>query len=494
MPTSAASRRHTGVGHPLRGPWSAFAAALVLLTAPTTAPATPPCEGTPCPASWLQFDEAQRKRIFALAEDYKAFMHVARTEIATVAESERRARAAGFRPWAPGTALPAGSRWYVNNRDKSLALFVVGTQPAAEGVRVAAAHIDSPHLDVKARPLYESQGFALFQTNFHGGILNYQWGNTPLALVGRIARKDGTSIDISVGLEPDEPVFMIAGLSPHVDADLRERKNRDVLLAEELDPIVGSVPKSADEGVRAQVTDYLRSTYGVGMDDFVSADLALVPASPPRDVGFDRAMMAMYGQDDRLGGYSAVKALLELRNPARTSFVLLADNEEVGNRNNTGAMSDFFEDLIADVIYQQQGQAYREPALKRALRASRVLSIDMNDGINPTWPSAWETQNAPRVGHGVNLKVYGQGNNATAEYAAWVRRVLDEAGIQWQTATYKVGRAGGGTLGGELSRRNMDVIDVGVPVLSIHHTYDLSSKVDLWWMYRGTRAFFEAAD
>lgn len=469
-------------------------AATAALAPVAPAPAAPPCEEARCPSSWLEFDAAQRKRIFDLAEDYKAFMHVSRTEIATVLEAQRRARAAGFRPWTPGTALPAGSRWYVNNRDKSLALFVVGARPAAEGVRVAAAHIDSPHLDVKARPLYESEGFALFQTNFHGGILNYQWGNTPLALVGRIARKDGSVVDLSVGLEPDEPVFMIAGLSPHVDADLRERRNRDVLLAEELDPIVGSVPKSVDEGVRAQITDYLRSTYGVGLDDFVSADLSLVPASPPRDVGFDRAMMAMYGQDDRLGGYAAVKALLELRNPARTSFVLLADNEEVGNRNNTGAMSDFLEDLIADVIYQQQGETYREPLLKRALRASKVLSIDMNDGVNPTWPSAWEGGNAPRSGQGVNLKVYGQGNNATAEYAAWVRRVLDDAGIRWQTATYKVGRAGGGTLGGELSRRNMDVIDVGVPVLSIHHTYDISSKVDLWWMYRGTVAFLEAVD
>lgn len=480
------------IGRALRG----LAALLALPLAQVAAPAlaTPPCEEARCPSSWLEFDAGQRKRIFDLAEDYKAFMHVSRTEITTVRESERRARAAGFRAWTPGAALAPGSRWYVNNRDKSLALFVVGERPAAEGVRVAAAHIDSPHLDVKARPLYESEGFALFQTSFHGGILNYQWGNTPLALVGRIARKDGSHVDLSVGLEPDQPVFMIAGLSPHVDADLRERKNREVLKAEELDPIVGSLPKSADEGVRAQITDYLRSTYGVGLDDFVSADLSLVPASPPRDVGFDRALMAMYGQDDRLGGYAAVKALLDVKRPARTTFVLLADNEEVGNRNNTGAMSDFLEDLIADVIYQQQGQAYREPELKRALRASRVLSIDMNDGINPTWPSAWESQNAPRSGHGVNLKVYGQGNNATPEYAAWVRRALDDAGIRWQTATYKVGSAGGGTLGGELSRRNMDVIDVGVPVLSIHHTYDISSKVDLWWMYRGALAFFEAGD
>jgi aspartyl aminopeptidase len=455
--------------------------------------AAPPCESKECPSSWVQFDAGQRERIFALAEDYKSFMNVARTAQTTVREAERRARAAGFKPWKAGERLPRGSRWYVNNRDAALALFVVGKRPLLEGSRIAAAHIDSPHLQIKGRPLYESEGFALLQTNFHGGILNFQWANTALALVGRIGRKNGTFVDLSVGLAPQDPVFMIAGLSPHVDKDLRERKYRDALEAEELDPLVGSMPLSATEGVKAQVTKYLRDTYGVGLDDFVSADLSLVPAASPRDVGFDRAMMTMYGQDDRLGGYAALRSLLEGKAPEYTAVVFLANNEEVGNVNTTGASSDFLTDLLGEMLYAQVGDSLREPMAKRALRASSALSIDVNDGVNPTWPSAWEGGNAPRVGHGVNIKIYGQGNNAPPEYAAWIRKVLDDAGVQWQTATYKVGKAGGGTLGGELSRRNIDVIDVGVPVMSIHHTYDLSSKVDLWWLVRGVEAFFGAA-
>jgi aspartyl aminopeptidase len=369
---------------------------------------------------------------------------------------------------------------------------VIGSEPLANGARVVAAHVDSPHLELKARPLYEAEGFAMLQTTYHGGIINYQWGNTPLALVGRLTRKDGSSLDLSVGLAPNDPVFMIAGLSPQVDAEMRERKNRDVLQAEELDPIAGSLPKSATEGVRSQVMDYLRAAFGVGLDDFVSASLSLVPAAAPRDLGFDRAMMTMYGQDDRLGAYAAVHALLETHAVKQTALVLLANNEEEGNVNNTGAASDFLIDLLGDLIYTQVGQEYREPLLKRSLRQTHVLSVDMNDAINPIWPSAWEPTNAPRIGQGVNIKIYGHGTNATPEYSAWLRRAFDDAGVHWQTATYKVGKAAGGTLGGELSRHNMDVIDVGAPVLSIHHIYDLSSKIDVWWLCQGVSAFYAA--
>jgi len=468
----------------------AILSALALMPAP--AAAVPPCEKRPCPSSWLSLSPGDRKAVFAFAEDYKDFMGPARTEMATVRESLDLARKAGFREWSPGAKLTPGSRWYKNNRDRSLVMFVVGSQPMAQGFRIAASHIDSPRLDLKARPLYEKQDFALFQTNTHGNLLNYQWTNIPLALIGRISRKDGTSIDISVGLKPDEPVFMIAGLSPHVDADLRNRTNRDVIAAEELDPIVGSMPKGANEGPFAQVADYLRQTYAVSIDDLVSAELALVPANPPRDVGFDRAMMTMYGQDDRLGAYASLRAMIDLDRPRITSVLLLADNEETGNNNNTGAASDALVNLLGELLYAEIGDGYRAPHLSRALERTKVLSTDVNDAINPTWPSAWEEGNAPRVGEGVNIKVYGQGNNATSEYAAWVRRILDDAGIHWQTATYKVGRASGGTLGGALSRRDMDVIDIGAPVMSIHNSQDLSSKVDLWSLYNANRAFFAA--
>lgn len=463
-----------------------------LLFAPAPASAAPPCEKRPCPSNWLSLSPRDRDAAFAFAEDYKRFMGAARTELTTVRESLDRARKAGFREWTPDSKPTPGSRWYKNNRDRALILFVIGTESMANGFRIAASHIDSPRLDLKARPLYEKQGFALFQTNTHGNLLNYQWGNIPLALIGRISRKDGTSIDLSVGLKPEDPVFMIAGLSPHVDIDLRNRTNRDVLAAEELDPIVGSMPKSASEGVFAQVADYLRETYAVSIDDLVSAELSLVPATAPRDIGFDRAMMTMYGQDDRLGAYASLRAMVALERPRTTSVLFLADNEETGNNNNTGAASDTLVNLLGELLYAELGDRYRPPHLSRAFERTKVLSTDVNDAVNPTWPGAWEEGNAPHVGEGVNIKVYGQGNNATTEYAAWLRRILDDAGVPWQTATYKVGRASGGTLGGTLSRRDMDVIDIGAPVMSIHNSHDLSSKIDLWSLYNANKAFFAA--
>lgn len=476
--------------HFLRG--GASLALLSSLFLASNAPAASPCEKQVCPSSWVGLDGAERQRVFAFAEDYKKFMGAARTEYTTVAEAKRIAVAAGFREWKQGTRARPGERYFHDNRGRGMTLFVIGSQPVATGVRVIASHIDSPRIELKGRPVYEKEGLALFQTSIHGSILNYQWTNTPLALVGQVARKDGTSVDISVGLNPGDPVFMIAGLSPHVDVDLRERKQREVIEAEELDPIIGSVAKSASEGVVAQVVDHLRASYGIGLDDLTSADLQLVPAMPPRDVGFDRALMTMYGQDDRFSAYASLRAILDVRAPRQTAMVFFADNEEESNVNATGARSDYFSDLVGELLFAEMGDSMRDPHLRRALRASKVISSDVNDAINPTWPSAWEHANAARLGHGINLKLYGEGSNATPEYTAWVRRQLDEAGIPWQTAMYKVGKASGGTVGVEFSRRNMDVVDIGAPVMSIHNVYDLSSKVDLWWLYKAHAALLGA--
>ncbi|MFN3228752.1 MAG: hypothetical protein ACK41P_02740 [Asticcacaulis sp.] len=465
--------------------WAAF---LSFMASPGLAAG--PCEGPSCPSSWTELDSEAQKGVFRLAEDYKAFMAVARTAETTIAETIKRANAQGFRAYKPGQTLSPGQKLYDVNRDGAMTLFVVGKRPIADGVRLSASHLDSPHLTLKARPIYDGEGFALFQTNFHGGILPYQWGNTPLALIGKVVRKDGHRVDINVGLKPDDPVFIIAGLSPHVDIDLRERKNRDVLQPEELDPIIASMPQNASKSMKEQVTAYLKQTYDISADDLVSAELSLVPAMAPRDVGFDRAMMTMYGQDDRFAVFASIKSLFDLPTPEHTTVVFLANNEEVGNVNNTGAVSSYATDIIREMLFSQLGQNAHEVHFQRTLKASKVLSTDVNDGINPIWPGAWEKGNAPRVGHGINIKVYGQGKNATPEYAAWLRQALDSQGVRWQTATYKVGRAGGGTLGGEFSRRDMDVIDIGAPVLSIHNIYETSSKVDLWWLYKANTAFF----
>ena len=438
--------------------------------------------------AWMELSNAERGDVLAFAEDYKDFMSRAKTELSFVSEAIRVAEADGFQALTRNSDVRPGARLYDVNRDRTITFIVVGSEPFANGFRVVGAHVDSPRLELKGRPLYEAEGFALFQTYRHGGIKNYQWVSLPLALVGHVDKKDGQRVEVSVGLDPDDPVFIIPDLSPHVDHDYRERQNRDVLMGEELDPIIASIPGD-DSSVSDSVLAYLASEYGVEEADLVSAELAIVPAMPPRDVGFDRSMMAIYGQDDKLSSYTALRAIMEQGTPATTSLAFLVDNEEVGNVNNTGSNSDYLVDLMSELIYRQRGDTYTDMDLRRALRNTRVVSSDVNPGIHPSYPGVWEAGNAPRLGYGVNLKLYGGGFNANSEFIAWNRAYLDDADVAWQTATYK-GRASGGTIGNSLSRRNMEVIDYGVPVLSIHSTYAVSSKTDVHMLYRAMDAFY----
>ncbi len=444
-------------------------------------------EPPPQPA-WAALTDSERREVMAFAEDYKDFMSRAKTEISFVSEAVKVARAAGFRELAGNSNLRPGGRYYDINRDRTLTMIVVGSRDFVDGFRVVGAHIDSPRLDLKGRPLYEQEGFALFQTYQHGGIKNYQWVNLPLALVGHVDKKDGTRVHISVGLDDDDPVLIIPDLSPHVDHDYRERLNRDVIMGEELDPIIASIP-DADFSIAAAVLAHLAEEYGIGEEDLVSAELALVPAMAPRDVGFDRSLLAIYGQDDKLSSYTALRAIIEQDRPEYTSLAFLVDNEEVGNVNNTGANSTYLVDLMSELIHRQLGDAYNDYTLRRALRNTKVVSSDVNPGVHPTYPDVWEVGNAPRLGFGVNLKLYGGGFNANSEFIAWNRAYLDAAGIAWQTATYK-GRASGGTIGKSLSKDNMEVIDYGVPVLSIHSTYSVSSKIDVHMLFRAMVAFY----
>lgn len=362
-----------------------------------------------------------------------------------------------------------------------------------DGFHIIGSHIDSPRLELKGRPLYENSEFALFQTNYHGGIKFHQWTNLPLALLGRVDRKDGSVITLSVGLDPDDPVFMIPELSPHVDRGRGSQRLDDYLGPEDLDPVVGHIP-GAGNPVRQQILDYLASSYGITAADLVSAELSLVPAGAPRDMGFDRGLIAAYGQDDRLAAYTSMRALAELDTPEITAVAYLVDNEEVGNRNNTGAASAYYADLLSRLLLAELGDAYREPYLRSAMRGTRFVSIDVNPGVNPMNPGAWELGNAPKLGYGVNLKLYGQGNNANSEFIAWTRALLDANQIPWQTSTYKVGSAGGGTIGGVFSSQNNEVIDFGVPLLSIHTPYAVSSKIDVYSLYRAAAAFYNAVD
>jgi len=439
---------------------------------------------------WQELTPAQREEIEQFSAEYKSFLQLAKTELSFVRETISLCRRSGFTELTENSPMKPGARYYDVNRDRSISLIVVGRVPVEEGFHVIGAHIDSPRLELKPRAMYEKEGFVLFQTNFHGGIKTYQWTNIPLALMGRVDKKDGTTVWISIGNNPGEPVFVIPDLAPHVDSQLRSRNYREVIQHEELDPIAGHhIWSKPGRSLYETALQYLTESYGIVEDDFVSAELSLVPALSPRDVGFDRGLMALYGQDDRLSGYAALRAIMELEVPERTAIVYCADNEEVGNVNNTGARSSYLVDLMSRLLYLQNSDAYREIDLRRALKKTRVVSSDVNPGIHPTWPAAFEKLNAPNLGNGVNLKLYGRGFNANSEYIAWMRNLLDKSSIPWQTITYKVGRGGGGTIGGSISDDNMDVIDIGVPVLSIHTPYSVSSKLDVYFLYRAMYEF-----
>lgn len=444
-----------------------------------------------CKSSWITLTEEDRTIVFDFAEDYKSFMDKARTELTFVSEAIKIAEKNGFKPLQDDSPMTPGAKYYDNNRDRAVSLIVIGSEDFSTGLHVIAAHIDSPRLELKNIPLYEKGEFALFQTNYHGGIKRHQWTNIPLALIGRVDKKDGSTVQINIGMNDGDPIFMIPEISPHTDRGYGDRKASELVTAEELDPIISHIPGPNGEGVSDQVEEYLKNTYGISRGDLVSAELALVPAMKSRDMGFDRSMIAAYGQDDRLASYTNVRAILDIGTPNKTAIAHLVDNEEVGNVNNTGAKSQYFSNLVSRLIEAKMGDDMRESYVRRTLSNSRMISIDVNPGINPMRPNAWEQTNGPRLGYGVNLKLYGRGFNANSEYIAYIRKTLDDAEIPWQTATYKVGTAGGGTIGGEFSRQDMNVIDFGVPVLSIHTPYAVSSKIDVYNLYRACNAFFK---
>jgi len=435
-------------------------------------------------SAWAALKDGERDRVTKFAEDYKAYLTVARTAETSTREVIRLAKAAGFSEMKDGASVKAGARLYVNGRDRALILVVVGSDPLTSGSRVVGTHHDSPHIDLKARPIEAASGYALFNTIYYGGIKKYQWANRPLALIGRIDTTDGKRIDVSIGLKDGDPVFAIPDNAPHSDKELRDRKYTDVFKGEELDPVAGSIP-GTDSSVTAAVLATLSSTYGIREEDFVSAELALVPNAPPADVGVDRGLVGAFGQDDRLSSYCAARAILDLKGtPKRTAVAYLSNFEEEGSVNNTGAGSQFLNSTLAKLVGSQRGADYSDLDLRHALRSSEVISADTNDGINPIFPQTTEPTNAARLGWGVTIKRYGAGFDANSEFVARIRGILDANGIPWQTQTQRVEVGGGGTIGGFLSKEDMEVIDMGVPLLSMHSPFEMSSKVDVWYFYR----------
>ncbi len=446
---------------------------------------------------WDQVDAAERHEIMAYAERYKKFLDRAKTEREAVAEIEARAKAAGFVNLAQGEPGPRG---YYNYKGKTIALAVKGRRPLTEGLRLVAAHIDSPRLDLKQYPLYEDTDLVFLKTHYYGGIKKYQWLARPLALHGVVLKADGTRVELKVGEDPDDPVFTVLDLLPHLARKSQmEKKVADAFEGEKLNLLVGSLPvgdKDTKERFKLALLKYLEETYGITEEDLVSAELEVVPAGPARDLGWDRSLVAAYGHDDRSCAYPALEAILQAADPEHTCLALFYDKEEVGSDGNTAAKSCFLEDLVEQLL-EREGLS---PLLRRrVLMNSRAISGDVNGALDPDYPEVHEKRNAAKLGYGVCLtKFTGHGgkymaNDAHAEYLAWLRRIFNEAGVIWQAAHLgKVDEGGGGTIAKYLAVHGMEIIDSGPPVLSMHSPLEVASKADLFMTFKAFRTFFLA--
>jgi len=433
---------------------------------------------------WPKLNAAQRDEVMRFGDDFKRFIGVARNETAFVREVTRLVEAAGFKPWpaSPTRADAApGSRWYATNRGRSIVAFVVGTDPVVTGTHIVNTHNDSVRLELKPKPFRDSFDITLLDTTPHGGLKNYQWVNRPLALIGRVTKMNGTAVDVSIGLEPGDPVLMITDLAPHVDNDFRDRKNRDVIATEELDPLLAL---TRDAAVKA-----LKDRYDLGIDDFMSADLQIVPAQMPVDVGLDRQLVGAYGHDDRSNGFAAFRAIAEVRAPRATAIAYGVNNEETGSWT-TGVESQWFSTLVAELIAAQE-PSYSDLMLRHALGKSQALVSDCTTALDPGFPQPYLPNSSARLGWGLVFKEYGAGREADAEYFARVRKIFTDAGVHWQVHAYKAG-LGGGTIAQWFANASIDTIDVGIGILSMHSPMDVSAKVDLWELYRGFKAFWGA--
>lgn len=430
---------------------------------------------------WAHFDSSNNDAMEALAADYKQFLRHGQHELRVVRESIRVLEDAGYRSLDAFDRLRPGDRFYANNRNRALVAGIVGRAELAEGSTISAAHIDSVRIELKANPLYEKEDYALFQTTYHGRIRNFQWTNIPLGLVGEVVTKDGESVEIAFGIDA-EPYLVIPGLAPHVDSEYRSRELESVVKGEELDPVVASRP--ADDGsIESSVMNVLRERYGIEREDFVSAQLALVPAIPPADVGFDAALIGGVAHDDVLCSWASLRALIDVKDtPPQSALVYLAANEEVGSVNVMGARAPFLYDTMLAMLEKRSGSMASIGDLRKAVTAAFAVSSDTTAGVHPTYSGVHEKTNASKLGSGVVVKRYGRGVDPTPEVLARMRNLLDGNGIPWQTATYKVDVGGGGTLGGFLSDDGIDTVDIGVPILSMHSPWPLASKVDVWWL------------
>jgi len=430
----------------------------------------------------------------AFCEGYKEFLDTCKTERESAAWLMEQAKAKGFAPFEEGKIYAPGAKVYVNNRGKSVILAVLGKQSLEAGARIAAAHIDAPRLDLKPQPLYEEKELALFKTHYYGGIKKYQWTAIPLALHGVIVKKDGAVIQVAIGEDAADPKFCVTDLLPHLAREQMEKTLAKGVAGEDLNIIIGSRPLVLDEkseGVKLNILQMLHEKYGVVEEDLISAELEAVPAFAACDIGFDRAMIGAYGHDDRVCAYPCAMAALACERPEYTAIAVFADKEEIGSTGNTGLEANYLYDFLVGLAAGQGANP------RKMFSASKCLSADVNAGFDPTYASVMDPNNSSYMNRGVVLTKYtgsrgkAGSSDASAEFVAWVRNLLDEANVLWQTGELgKVDEGGGGTVAMYIANLNIDVVDVGVPILSMHAPFELAAKTDIAMLKKACEAFF----
>lgn len=444
--------------------------------------------------------DAQKKEIFDFCEDYRQFINEAKTEREFCDSTCRELAKAGFVALESKTSLKAGDRVYTVNRGKGVIAAVIGKDDISNGVNLVGAHIDSPRLDLKPNPLYEDSGFAFFKTHYYGGIKKYQWTTMPLSIHGVAALADGTQIKISVGEDENDPVFCITDLLPHLAVAQSGKKLSEAIAGESLNIVLGNIGCDDDdikEGVKHNILKILNEKYDICEEDLLSSEIEVVPAYPARDVGFDRSMIGGYGQDDRVCAYTALRAILDIKKPQKTAICLLVDKEEVGSMGATGMQSRRFENVLAKIC-SMMAENYNDIVLRDALTNSTCLSADVGAALDPNYPEVSDKRNCPIFGGGIALTKYtgsrgkGGASDASAELVAKIRRIFNDNGVKWQIGELgKVDCGGGGTIAQFVANLDMDVIDAGVALLSMHSPYELSSKLDVFMTYKGYREFYK---
>ena len=449
--------------------------------------------------AWKKYENKELENLFKFNDEYIKFISENKTEREVTKASIEILKKNGFKNLDDVSTLKAGDKIYATNRGKNIAAFIIGKEDIEKGINVLGAHIDSPRLDLKQNPLYESGNFAYFDTHYYGGIVKYQWVARPLAIHGVVCKKDGSVVDVVIGEDECDPVVMISDLLPHLAQDKNTKPGTKVIEGEDLDLTIGHMPLKDEEkdAVKANVLKLLKDKYGIEENDFVSSELEIVPQGKARSLGLDSSMVLGYGHDDRVCAYTSLRAVLDTESVDRTSCAVLVDKEEIGSVGATGAQSKWFSNVIAEIINKSK-KNYNDLMLQHTLTNSYMLSSDVSAAFDPLYPSVFEKKKAAYLGHGLTFNKYtgarGKSgcNDASPEFIAKIRNILDNANVSYQTAELgRVDQGGGGTIAYILSNLNMNVIDAGIPVISMHAPCETVSKVDVYEAYKGYIEFIK---